>query len=227
MENYSTKILKKTQLTSGIIELVLDKPKGFNFSTGQYLQAKIPDGTQQVLRAYSIASIPEDEQLLLGVKIVKNGLAGEFFRKVEQGAQFEFRGPGGEFFLQDGQSSYYFIGVGIGITPLLSMIRTLLEVQKVEVPVRLLFGLRNEEDLFWCDTLEYFKTTYCNFSYDITLSQPSATWRGKQGRVLEHLDDTPIDADFYVCGSGMMVNNTRMTLLSHNVPSKHIHLELF
>jgi CDP-4-dehydro-6-deoxyglucose reductase len=116
-------------------------------------------------------------------------------------------GPYGSFTLQhDLDRELFFVGTGTGIAPLWSMMATLLAQQSSQ-PITLLWGLRCETDRYYLQELESWKTQYQNFSYVLTLSQPSSAWQGEIGRVTDLLQALSIvdHLAVYVCGNRMMV----------------------
>ncbi len=227
MQSYSVVLTQKKFITPKVIELRFEKPARFSFVSGEYIQIKVPDGAQSVFRAYSIASVPKDTELVFCIKIVNEGLATTYLSRLEKGDRLELRGPGGDFRWLAGAPGYWYVAASVGIAPLLSMIRHQLEDLKSSEPVYLLFGVRSEADIFWIDELDQLVKQFSQFSYSVTLSEPSADWRGLKGRVTDHLDRAPHAYHFYLCGAGGMVNDVRMLLQSLGVSPKQIQVELF
>ena len=99
-----------------------------------------------------------------------------------------------------------FIGTGTGVAPLWSMMATLLEEASSQ-PMKLLWGLRSEADRYYLQELEAWTTQHENFSYVLTLSQPTSAWQGKKGRVTDLLQElsTVDHMAAYVCGNQAMV----------------------
>jgi NAD(P)H-flavin reductase len=86
------------------------------------------------------------------------------------------------------------------------MMATLL-AESCSQSMTLLWGLRSESDRYYLQELEAWKSRHENFSYVLTLSQPSSTWKGNKGRVTELLQEltTVKDSAAYVCGNRAMV----------------------
>jgi NAD(P)H-flavin reductase len=123
------------------------------------------------------------------------------------GAELQVSGPHGSFLLQhEPERTLLFIGTGTGIAPLWSMMATLL-AESCSQSMTLLWGLRSESDRYYLQELEAWKSRHENFSYVLTLSQPSSTWKGNKGRVTELLQEltTVKDSAAYVCGNRAMV----------------------
>ena len=77
-------------------------------------------------------------------------------------------------------------------------------------PITLVWGLRHEHDIYYQDELAALAEQFPEFSYTITLSQPSSSWTGAVGRVQTHLDSHIAAVDdlaVYVCGSKAMITS--------------------
>jgi NAD(P)H-flavin reductase len=75
-------------------------------------------------------------------------------------------------------------------------------------PVTLIWGVRHDDDVYYQDELAAFAQKFPEYSYTITLSQPSSSWTGAWGRVQAHLERhiaTVDDLAVYVCGSNAMI----------------------
>jgi NAD(P)H-flavin reductase len=119
-----------------------------------------------------------------------------------------FRGPAGTFLLREyPDRRLLFVATGTGIAPLRSMIYARLPSP---TPVTLIWGLRNESDLYYQEELAELATEFPEFSYTVTLSQPSPEWRGARGRVqsvIESTIDRVDDLAVYVCGGHEMIQS--------------------
>ena len=93
--------------------------------------------------------------------------------------------------------------------------------------IHCLFGVRREIDIFWIDRLETLARDYENFSYTLTLSQPTSTWDGKLGRVTDHLGKIDTRGQYFGCGNLEMIKDVRELLTAAEVPMKQIHFEIF
>ena len=190
--------------------LEMIEPSVLSFEPGQSVAVTVPDpiSGSSLLRYYSLASPPHSsKQLVLLLNSHDRGKGSTFLLENEIGASLEMSGPYGSFTLQhDLDRELFFVGTGTGIAPLWSMMATLLAQQSSQ-PITLLWGLRCETDRYYLQELESWKTQYENFSYVLTLSQPSSAWQGETGRVTDLLQALSIvdHLAVYVCGNRMMV----------------------
>lgn len=228
---YTAKILDKKMLTNDVVNIKIEKPEGFGYKAGQFVQFHLPDPDKQdhqLLRAYSICSIPDDETLEFCIKFVENGRASNFFKASNIGDTLTFDGPTGMFSLNDEITApLHFIATGVGLAPIIGLIRDALTVKKTLQPVTLIFGLRSETDIFWAEQMNDLKTHYKNFKYDITLSQPNDSWNGLRERVTKHLPkEIQNDAEFFICGKIEMINDAKKVLVDNGADPKKVHFEV-
>jgi NAD(P)H-flavin reductase len=209
---FRAKVLKIRYLTRDIRELTLEmiEPSLLPFQPGQSIAVTVPDPSSgsSLLRYFSLASPPHSpKQLVLLLNSRDRGKGSTFLLNKEIGAPLDLFGPYGSFTLQhDPDCELFFVGTGTGIAPLWSMIATLL-AQPSSQPITLLWGLRCEADRYYLQELETWKNQNENFSYVLTLSQPSSAWQGEAGRVTDLLQGLSIvdHLAVYVCGNRMMV----------------------
>jgi NAD(P)H-flavin reductase len=209
---FRAKVLKTRHLTRDIREMTLEmiEPSVLSFQSGQSVAVTVADpiSGSSLLRYYSVASPPHSSrEIVLLLNSHDRGKGSTFLLENEIGADLEMSGPYGSFTLQhDLDRELFFVGTGTGIAPLWSMMATLL-AQPSSPPITLLWGLRCESDRYYLQELESWKTQYENFSYVLTLSQPSSAWQGETGRVTDLLQALSIvdHLAVYVCGNRMMV----------------------
>ena len=190
--------------------LEMIEPSVLSFQSGQSVAVTVADpiSGSSLLRYYSVASPSHSSrEIVLLLNSHDRGKGSTFLLENEIGADLEMSGPYGSFTLQhDLDRELFFVGTGTGIAPLWSMMATLL-AQPSSPPITLLWGLRCESDRYYLQELESWKTQYKNFSYVLTLSQPSSAWQGETGRVTDLLQALSIvdHLAVYVCGNRMMV----------------------
>jgi ferredoxin-NADP reductase len=220
---------EKKEIAKNILELRFTKPEGFSYQAGQFVQFYIPQAEKPVLRSYSISSIPTDPYLEFCIKILDGGIASEHVSQMSVGDTLEFRGPKGRFIVEENEHDHYFVATGVGLAPIMGMLRQLAISKESSQPARLLFGVRSEEDLFWVERLDALKETFPLFEYAVTLSQPKPTggWQGLKGRVTDHLLHHHMKHRFYLCGSADMVKDVRSLLIEHGTEARAIHFEIF
>lgn len=226
----------------------------YRYVQGQYLTLKFHINGQEVRRSYSMCSSPREEYLAVTVKRVKDGLVSNYINeRVNVGQTIEVMPPDGRFHtdLHAGQKkSYYLFSAGSGITPLYSIIKTILE-EEPQSTIFLLYGNRREETVLFREGLAALEKRYDGqLIVEHILSQPKREktgglkglfskgmllWEGKVGRidaveVHKFLEENPLrskDAEYFICGPGAMIDTVEIALLKNNIDKKHIHTERF
>ncbi len=163
--------------------------------------------------------------------------SGDFTRTIAQtqpDVHVRVQGPFGRFsyLLHPGESDFVFIAGGIGITPLVSMLRHMRDTGG-DLGVLLLYGNRTEEDIAFRDELEHMADGgHPRLTVVHVLSRPDASWTGEAG----HIDRTTITRwcgedlrgkAFYICGPPPMMAAVTGALRGLGVPPARIHSERF
>jgi ferredoxin-NADP reductase len=227
MQSYTTTLLEKKTIADRIIQLRFFKPKNFDFLAGQFIQVEVPQTDKNVFRSYSLSSAPHEGYIELCVKLYETGLASQLFSKLNNGDPISFKGPAGRFTMSQAQPETFHIATGVGLAPIMGILRDELENKKNPDNVHLIFGVRHETDIFWTQELDELEQKYFNFSYSLTLSQPQDEWKGLRGRVTEHIPENMSNTQAFLCGSADMVKTVREMLIARGTDAKNIHFEIF
>lgn len=225
--NYDARVDRIDDLTHDVraIALELRAPREIGFQAGQFVSFEVPKPGLPfpVTRPYSIASPPSNRHTIeLLFNLVPGGPGSSFLFSLETGDPVSFRGPAGTFVLRDyPDRRLLFVATGTGIAPIRSMIHARLPSP---TPVTLIWGLRHERDLYYQEEFAALAARYPEFSYTITLSQPSASWTGPVGRVQPLLDTHAARVDdlaVYVCGGRDMISSVTALIRSRGVCPIH------
>lgn len=184
-----------------------------SFTAGQWvdLYVETAQGTQK--RAYSIASAPHDANLELAVTLVSTGAASPVLHGLREGSELAVDGPYGFFTLDQplAATPCLFVATGTGLSPLRSMLFAW-QKRAVRPPITLLFGVRTQADILWGDELAAWARDYPEFSLQVTLSRPEASWTGRAGYVQHHVAELARalgEPHVFVCGLNHMVSEVR------------------
>jgi CDP-4-dehydro-6-deoxyglucose reductase, E3 len=215
MQTFDAEVTRVTDLTHDVreIEMLLRDPPAIAFAAGQFVSFRVPAETRAgvVTRAYSIASPPSRRASIdLLFNLVPGGPGSTYLYSLQVGSRSQFRGPAGTFVLRDDPDrDLLLVATGTGIAPMRSMILTRLPCTR---RVTLFWGLRHERDVYYEDDLHDLAARHPEFTYAITLSQPSPAWRGPAGRVQrlveEHIRSVSGLA-VYICGNASMIRSVR------------------
>jgi CDP-4-dehydro-6-deoxyglucose reductase, E3 len=226
MDTFSAVVGRVEDLTHDVRILALEllDPLEIRFQAGQFVSFEVekPGLRFPVTRPYSIASRPGSRCVELLFNLVPGGPGSEFLFALQTGDRVSFRGPAGTFVLRDyPERRLLFVATGTGIAPIRSMIHARLPSP---TPVTLIWGLRNERDLYYQNELAELAEQFPEFSYTVTLSQPSPSWPGAVGRVQSHIEPHLVSTDdlaVYVCGGHDMISSVTALIRSHGVCPIH------
>tara|TARA_Y100000310_G_scaffold246052_1_gene251170 strand:+ start:10062 stop:10766 length:705 start_codon:yes stop_codon:yes gene_type:complete len=177
--------------------------KNIPFYPGQFFMVRFDDPKFQ--RAYSIASSPEQE----GYIDITMNLVGEFTKKLWEtkvGDSLVFKGPYGKFyFSEDMKNNLVLISGGLGISPLMSIIRYCND-KKLQNKINMIYSVKTPKDIVYDEEIKKIKEENSNFNYTVTVTRPSEehNWDGRTGRIdIDLLKENINDVEnslYYLCG---------------------------
>ncbi len=218
------RLLQKKAITGQTMELIFQKPVGFNFQPGQYayLAIQSPAYSQGDIpvRALSIASHPSDRVLKFVMRFGGSGFKRSC-ESLQPGDFVTIYGPVGDFTLNPGSACVVFLVSGIGISPVIPMIREL-ENQKYNHPVYLFYSNKTESNATYHQQLK--NTGIADYTY-------VPVYTSKEGRINIHmLSERLTDlhtVDFYIVGSSGFLKSMVEMLQKSSVTAGHIHTDDF
>lgn len=206
------------------------------FAPGQHIPVRLrTDGQTPLIRTYSLSSAPSDGYLRISVK-AQGPASWHLHRELKVGDRLEVRLPMGSFTLdQDSERPLVLIGAGVGITPLIAMLREQLASGQGR-RIHLFHGGRTLGDLPFQQELGALQQQSAGLlSIHRALSQPEA--HAVQGRDYTFASRLGIDQiktalalddyDFYLCGPASFTQDLYEGLRSVHVPDARIHAEAF
>ena len=163
----SLTIKKLVRETDSSISVIFDVPEtlkeAYTFRAGQYLTLKFEKDGQEYRRAYSIYTSPGEGQLGVASKRVKNGVISNHMNdNLTEGQQVEVMQPQGTFVLDlnhDSMNDYYLFAGGSGITPMMSLIKTIIE-EEPKSTVHLYYGNSDENNIIFESELQSLESKY-------------------------------------------------------------------
>jgi ring-1,2-phenylacetyl-CoA epoxidase subunit PaaE len=235
-------LIRETHDTVSItFEIPNDLKSTFAYKQGQYVTLKVPINGVENRRAYSICSSPVNgEALTIAVKKVDDGVVSRYLNdSLKVGDYLEIMPPMGNFVVEVSEASqkqYVMIGAGSGITPLMSMIKTILHIES-KSKVALIYQNRNSDTIIFQNELEKLSVKYVNrFLIIHVLSRPESDWTGLSGRlnaekikklVSDIANNDIFSAQFYLCGPQGMMHEAEVALKELKVATHQIHKESF
>jgi ring-1,2-phenylacetyl-CoA epoxidase subunit PaaE len=211
----------------------------FGFTQGQYLTLRKQIDGQDLRRSYSICAGVDDGELRVGVRKVQGGVFSNWINaSLKPGDFLQVMAPQGRFFVPlDAQARRHHVGIagGSGITPLLSIMKTVLS-REPQSRFTLLYANRALRSTMFKEELEDLKNRYLTrlvlhhvFSDEPTDSPLNMGLmnREKVGEFLRSV--LPADGidHVYICGPFQMNDEAEAALLAAGVPEDRIHIERF
>jgi ring-1,2-phenylacetyl-CoA epoxidase subunit PaaE len=208
----------------------------YHYVHGQHLTIRGDDGER---RSFSICTSPRSNRLTIGVKKLPGGAFSEgVVGTLHVGDELDVMTPYGRFTTQlDPTSSktYAAIAAGSGITPILSIVTTLLE-EEPHAQVLLVYANRTHRSVMFLDDLHDLKDRFPErFQIVHVLSrerQDVELFSGRLDgdrltRILKSVLPAEDVDEWFLCGPQQMVVDLRQVILDHGVDAHAIHTELF
>jgi len=233
--------------TADAVTISFEVPPGlrdaFRFKQGQFVTLKTHFDGEEMRRSYSICvgvtDYDRDGELRIGVKRVRGGRFSNFaFDTLKAGHALEVMTPDGRFFTHlnaDHAKNYVAFSGGSGITPVLAIIKTTLEVEPTS-RFTLVYGNRSVDAIMFAEELEDLKNRYITrFSLYHVLSddlQDIELFNGvldqdKCTALLSSLLPAESIDEAFICGPAPMMDAAEAALKAAGVPSEKVHVERF
>ena len=216
-----TEVVAETATVSSIRLAALDGMDLPAARPGQYLTFRLPDaGLPVPVRSYSLSSTPGSSSYRISVKHEPHGIASSYLTsRLAVGAVLEVAAPRGEFLLEDGTEPVVLVSAGIGVTPVMAMLRSLA-------------AQRSTRDVWWIHTARRpAEHALAAEAHEVLGTLPHAhehiyysSGRRLTKDMLVDLD-LPADATAYICGPASFMTDMREALTAVGI--QRVHTELF
>jgi ring-1,2-phenylacetyl-CoA epoxidase subunit PaaE len=211
----------------------------FGFTQGQYLTLRREVDGQDLRRSYSICAGVDDGELRVGVRKVNGGVFSNWINQhLKPGDSLQVMAPQGRFFVpieREAQRHYLGIAGGSGITPILSIMKTVLG-REPRSRFTLIYGNRALKSTMFKEEIEDLKNRYLTrlvlhhvFSDEHTDApiNHGIMNREKIGEFLRTLVPAQNISHAFVCGPYQMNDEAEASLLAAGVAEDRIHIERF
>jgi len=237
---HKVNIQEVKQETANAVSVLFDIPEqlkqDFNFVSGQYITLQTIINGEEVRRAYSICSTPKSNEIRVAIKAVENGTFSQYATtELKAGDSIEISAPEGRFELKpEANKNYIAFAAGSGITPILSMVKSVLE-NEPSANFTLVYGNKSVADTIFYDELNALKENYPNqfkLHYIFSREEVKNQLRGRIDKSVTNYfvknmnKETTFDAA-YLCGPEEMINAVTSTLKENYFTTENIHFELF
>lgn len=212
--------------------------EAFAFTPGQYLTLRATIDGEDIRRSYSICSGQGEAHLRVGIKKVEGGAFSTFANEnLKAGDSLAVMAPEGRFVSAlDGAGRHLIaIAAGSGITPILSIIKSLL-AGDASARFTLIYGNQNVQSVMFAEELEDLKNRYLGrLTLIHVLSREEGDVPVLNGRITaerlkelaQGMADLASADEAFLCGPEGMIGEARAALLALGVPETRIRSELF
>jgi ring-1,2-phenylacetyl-CoA epoxidase subunit PaaE len=211
----------------------------FGFTQGQYLTLRTDIDGQDLRRSYSICAGVDDDELRVGVRKVSGGVFSNWIHtRLKVGDTLQVMASQGRFFvpLQPAAHRHYLgIAGGSGITPILSIMKTVL-AREPHSRFTLIYGNRTLQSTMFKEEIEDLKNRYLTrlvlhhvFSAEQTDAPLNMGFvnREKLAEFLKALIPAQRIDEAFICGPFQMNDEAEAALIAGGVPAERIHVERF
>ncbi|KAA3438208.1 1,2-phenylacetyl-CoA epoxidase subunit PaaE [Rufibacter hautae] len=240
---HKVRIKKVDRETHDSVTVTLDVPEElkdtFRYTQGQYLTFRRHHNGEELRRSYSICSSPLENIWKVAIKKVPEGRFSSFANEALQpGEELEVMPPMGKFYTQvhpEQQKSYLMVAAGSGITPILSIIKTVL-LAEPKSQVLLLYGNRGRNSIMFKEEIEGLKNKFLErlSVYHILSREHGDTDllfgridKGKTELFLQKIIKAEEIDECFICGPEEMIFGAKEALEEAGVARERIHFELF
>ena len=233
-------IQEVTQETANAVSVLFKIPQNlqadFQFTSGQYVTLQKEINGAEIRRAYSICSTPASGDIRVSIKAVENGVFSTYATShLKEGEEIEISIPEGRFLLNpEPNKNYIGFAAGSGITPILSMVKSVLE-NEPSSNFTLVYGNKTVADTMFYDELNALKEQFSDrlkLHYIFSRENVKNQLQGRIDKsvtnyfVKNMYKETTFDAAF-LCGPEEMIHEVSKTLESNKIAKENIHFELF
>lgn len=240
---HSLQIKNIRKETKNCISISFDVPKeiqaDFQFQSGQYLTLRSMINGEDVRRSYSLCSAPSDQEWRVAIKQVEQGIFSNYaLTELKEGQLLDVMNPMGNFRLEtqlNHAKSYVLFAAGSGITPIFSILKTILR-EEPKSHVTMFYGNQGFSEVIFREELENLKNEYLNRLCLVHLfSRENLGNAIQKGRIdvqkcldlhQAFLQNEQID-DVFICGPEQMILDVKTAMIQKGLSEKSIHFELF
>jgi ferredoxin-NADP reductase len=237
MGTFRSQLVGREEVAEGTMAFRFARPAGFEFKAGQSMNVGLVDPPETDgkgnRRTFSIVSAPFEGELAFATRM-RDTAFKRVLKGMPAGKEVELRGPAGQFTLPPGEAApAAFLAGGIGITPVVSMLRQAAK-ERLSRKLILFYSNRRPEDAAFLDELIELQRRNPNYKFVGTMTemQKSArSWKGEtafidQAMLERHLDDLA-GAIYYTAGPPAMVEAMQKMLEGAGVKSENIRSDEF
>ncbi|MGB0981834.1 MAG: 2Fe-2S iron-sulfur cluster-binding protein [Winogradskyella sp.] len=239
---HSLTIKSLEKITAKSVAITLEIPAhlkaDFSFKAGQYITLKTTINGEDIRRDYSICASVNSGDVTVAVKTVDGGIFSVYANtQLKIGDSIEVAAPNGRFVFEANEAKTRTIAAfaaGSGITPILSIAKTLLEDEPFSNFI-LVYGNKTLADAMFIEELLHLKNTYGNRFHAHFIYSQSQETDAIFGRIEKSTVNLIVKnkykgvtiEKFYLCGPEQMIHTVKDVLVENGVKERSILFELF
>jgi ring-1,2-phenylacetyl-CoA epoxidase subunit PaaE len=236
MTFHHLQIAEKKQETHDTVSLTFAVPEplrgSYRFKAGQYVNLKVTINSVSQIRSYSLCSTPDNTSTIsVGVKKMDDGYVSKFLNdSVTQGQTIEVSTPDGHFFMEPQSSAtkvHILVGGGSGITPCLSIIKTVLSYEK-NSRIHLIYSVKSKQDKIFGEELDALAAAHPQFTikYLFTFEGDKMIDTDYAKELISVVENFK-SAEYYACGPGAIISSLEHAVESFGIAKTQFHREYF
>ncbi len=240
---YPLKVKNIEKASKDAVVLTFDIPlqyiPHFRFKQGQYITLKLNIDGENVIRSYSICTSPYSEKdLKVAVKKVPNGKMSTYINKnLKIGDTIEVMPPAGKFYTElnsANKKKYILFAGGSGITPMMSIIKSTLFIEK-QSEIVLFYANREVDNVIFKDDIDAIAQNNNNFKVIYIFDNPPPDYPEEQTgflnndkvKLLLEKHHAQKADECFICGPTPMMQIIEQSLQQLHISSEKIHIEYF
>ncbi len=208
-----------------------DGHPGFRFSPGQFGWLTVWGSPFKITAhpfSFSSSATATDGRVEMSIRKL-----GDFTKEIDKvpvGRRVYIDGPYGAFTIGNPADMHVLIAGGVGVTPMMSMIRTLADAGDKR-PVILIYGSKDWDSITFREELEKLKARL-DLTVIHVLAVPPADWTGQRGFITaevlkRHLPQPYAAHEYFICGPAVMMDAIEKALGELEVPLSKYHSERY
>ena len=229
-------VIKETQDCVSVSFIIPEElQEAFLFQEGQNITIRKNIKGEDIRRSYSVCNAPYERELKVAVKKTPGGLFSSFANdELKAGDVLDIMPPTGRFNSKNAEGNYLAIAAGSGITPVISIIKHILNTQ-LHSSFTLIYGNKSRSSIIFFEEIEALKNKFMQrFTCINILSRERTDVPINYGRIntdklesLQPLLDFKLFNDAYICGPEEMIFASAAFLEKAGMDKSNIHFELF
>lgn len=227
---FDTEIVEIIKRTHDVKSFRFSRQSSFEYKPGQFMFVSIPSGDGELKKHFTISSSPTETGFIEFTKKLTGSDYSNALGLLKVGDKVEIDAPYGNFVFDEKIKKMCLISGGIGITPLRSMSKYVVDL-KLDTDIILLYGNAKIDDIAFNDELDNFQKEITQFKVVHVLNNPPSNWKGYQGFINADIIKKEVPdyskRIFYICGPPGMVNAMKKMLKEFELNDSQIKIENF